>query len=168
MISLNENSASVYVIILNWNHKDDLIETIESFKKQDYPNLKLVISDNGSTDDSIPTVKKNYNDIVVIENEDNLGWAAGNNVGIQYALDNNPIPSRPTGLPRMRQRRQDRLARRRGHRLHFRRDPGHLRRTGAGLRAALPTPQDPDPGDADPRHRCLAVSAEALLITLSI
>jgi len=89
MISLNENSASVYVIILNWNHKDDLIETIESFNKQDYLNLTLVISDNGSTDDSIDTVKKKFTDIVVIENNENLGWAAGNNVGIQYALDNN-------------------------------------------------------------------------------
>jgi len=89
MKNSNNNFPSVYIIILNWNHKDDLLETIESFKKQDYPNFKLVISDNGSADDSVETVKRNYNEIVVIENKENLGWAAGNNIGIKYALEKN-------------------------------------------------------------------------------
>ena len=49
---------SVYVIILNWNHLNDLIETIESYKIQNYPNLTLVISDNCSTDGSQDYIKK--------------------------------------------------------------------------------------------------------------
>lgn len=80
---------SVYVIILNYNHLDDLKETVFSFLNQDYPNLHLVVSDNGSTDDSIPWLKQNQPSIKVLENGENLGWAEGNNVGIRYALKNN-------------------------------------------------------------------------------
>jgi len=82
-------NKSVYVVILNWNHKEDLIETMESFKKQDYLNLKFIISDNGSTDGSQNYIKTNYPFVTLLENNDNLGWAAGNNIGIKYALSKN-------------------------------------------------------------------------------
>jgi GT2 family glycosyltransferase len=36
---------SVFVIILNYNHLEDLIETIESFISQDYGNIQLIVSD---------------------------------------------------------------------------------------------------------------------------
>lgn len=83
---VNTNKLFIYVLILNWNHKDDLIETIESFCKQTYENIQLVVIDNNSSDDSVKTVRNNYPNIKVIENSTNLGWAAGNNVGIRYAL----------------------------------------------------------------------------------
>jgi len=76
----------IIVVILGFNHKNDLIETIESFVKQDYNNLEIVLSDNGSVDNSLEYVKKNYHNIIVIENKENLGWAKGNNVGIKEAL----------------------------------------------------------------------------------
>jgi GT2 family glycosyltransferase len=79
---------SVYIIILNWNHKEDLIETMDSFLKQDYESLHIVVADNFSTDDSIEFVMKNYPSINIIRNTENLGWAEGNNVGIRYCLKN--------------------------------------------------------------------------------
>ena len=78
----------VFIIVLNWNHLDDLILTMESLLKQDYENSGILISDNGSTDGSQAYIKKNYPNVVLLENNDNLGWAAGNNVGIRYALKN--------------------------------------------------------------------------------
>lgn len=77
---------SIYVIILNYNHLEDLKETIASFLIQDYPAMQLIVSDNGSSDDTLKWVKKNHPEIVCIENGANLGWAEGNNVGIRYAL----------------------------------------------------------------------------------
>jgi len=79
---------SVYIVVLNWNHLDDLILTMESLLEQDYPNMQILISDNGSTDDSQKHIKKSYPDVILLENKNNLGWAAGNNVGIKYALNN--------------------------------------------------------------------------------
>jgi GT2 family glycosyltransferase len=79
----------VFVVVLNWNHLDDLILTMEPLLIQDYPNMQILISDNGSTDGSQSYIKKNYPNVILIENNDNLGWAAGNNVGIKYAIQQN-------------------------------------------------------------------------------
>lgn len=77
----------VFIIILNWNGWRDTIECLESLKKIDYPNYKIVVVDNGSEDDSAQIIQNKYSqDIVFIETGKNLGFAGGNNVGIKYAL----------------------------------------------------------------------------------
>ncbi|MDD5192298.1 MAG: glycosyltransferase family 2 protein [Candidatus Nanoarchaeia archaeon] len=78
----------VHIIILNWNGKEDTIECINSVKKIDYPNYKIILVDNGSTDNSVKVFKKKYPSIKIIKNKENLGYAEGNNVGIRYALKN--------------------------------------------------------------------------------
>lgn len=80
----------VFIIVLNWNGKDDTIECVESLKKIDYPERKIVIVDNGSTDDSVEILPKKYfqDDIGFIAVKKNLGFAGGNNIGIEYALKN--------------------------------------------------------------------------------
>ena len=79
---------NVYIIILNWNGKDDTIECIRSLRKINYDNYKIVIVDNGSEDDSVFEIRKNFSKIKIIENKKNLGFAGGNNVGIKYAVEN--------------------------------------------------------------------------------
>lgn len=78
----------VFIIILNWNGCADTIECIESLKKIDYPNYKIVVVDNGSEDGSIDIIPRTYREIVFIETKQNLGFAGGNNVGIKYVLEN--------------------------------------------------------------------------------
>jgi len=80
--------GKVFVIILNYNHLDELIITIKSFINQNYNNLEIVVVDNASTDNSISWVRENYPHITIIENKVNLGWSGGNNVGIKYAMEN--------------------------------------------------------------------------------
>jgi GT2 family glycosyltransferase len=48
--------------------------------------LKVIVVDNGSTDDSAARIRASNSDVPLIENSDNLGFAGGNNVGIRYAL----------------------------------------------------------------------------------
>ena len=81
------NTSSLYIIILNYNHLDDLKETLASFKLQDYHDKHLVVSDNGSTDDSLFWLKENHPDVKILENRANLGWAEGNNRGIRFAME---------------------------------------------------------------------------------
>lgn len=77
----------VYVIILNWNGKNDTLECAKSFEKINYGNYKIIVVDNGSSDESVFEIKEKYPEITIIENEKNLGFAGGNNAGIKYAIN---------------------------------------------------------------------------------
>jgi len=48
--------------------------------------LRVIVVDNGSTDDSVPRIRAAYPDMELIETGENLGYAGGNNVGIRHAL----------------------------------------------------------------------------------
>ena len=77
----------VTIIILNWNGKEDTIECLESLKHITYPNYKILLVDNGSTDGSVECFRERYPGMEIIENGDNLGFAEGNNVGIRRAME---------------------------------------------------------------------------------
>ncbi len=77
----------VCVIILNWNGKELLKDCLSSlFKLTDYPNYKVIVVDNGSTDGSVEFVKKNFKKVDVLALDKNYGFSKGNNIGIKYAL----------------------------------------------------------------------------------
>lgn len=81
---------TVAVIILNWNRKNDTLETISSLAKSDTSGFKLeiVVVDNGSSDASAEAFRKlKMKNLKLIENGRNLGFAKGNNVGMKYALE---------------------------------------------------------------------------------
>lgn len=78
--------GKVAVIVLNWNGGAYIVECIESLQKLTYPNYEIIIVDNASIDGSPQLIKEKYPDVTLIQNETNLGFAEGNNVGIRYAL----------------------------------------------------------------------------------
>ena len=77
--------TKVFVIILNWNKPDLTLECLDSLSKLKTQGIEIVtvVVDNNTTDDSLTKLSK----IKTIHNSTNLGFAAGNNVGIRYALD---------------------------------------------------------------------------------
>jgi GT2 family glycosyltransferase len=81
-------SPSVCIIVLNWNGKDDTVQCLASLRRLDYDEAKVVVVDNGSQDGSVDEIKRIYPDVHVIENNANLGYAGGNNVGIKHSLAN--------------------------------------------------------------------------------
>lgn len=76
----------VFIIVLNWNGYRDTVECLRSLFRLTYPACEIILVDNGSTDDSVSGLKKEFRDLIYIENKENLGFAEGNNVGIRYAL----------------------------------------------------------------------------------
>jgi GT2 family glycosyltransferase len=74
------------VVILNWNGKNDSIACVDSLKKSAAPHFDIVVVDNGSEDNSAPAISKKFPFITVLETGQNLGYASGNNVGIEWAL----------------------------------------------------------------------------------
>ena len=75
------------IIILNYNDWENtklLVQDIKGYKTLNY----IVIVDNKSTDDSLEKLKVLENDkIILLEAKENKGYAAGNNIGIQYAIE---------------------------------------------------------------------------------
>ncbi len=76
----------VCIIILNWNGKKDTIECLDSVRKIEYLNFKIILVDNASTDGSVEYIEKQYPEITIIQNKENMGFTGGNNVGIRKAL----------------------------------------------------------------------------------
>ncbi|MDO8845975.1 glycosyltransferase family 2 protein [Methylicorpusculum sp.] len=79
----------IYLVILNWNGKEDTLACLNSLKKLNYINYEVIVVDNGSTDGSEDVFRAYYPDLKVIQTGQNLGYAEGNNVGIRYALEKN-------------------------------------------------------------------------------
>src|SRR5512143_922369 len=77
---------SVHAIILTWNKKEISLEAIGSVIASTYPNLTVIVVDNASVDGTPGAVRERFPGVVLIENKENLLYAGGNNVGIEYAL----------------------------------------------------------------------------------
>jgi len=74
-------------IIVNWNLPHDTIACIESLQASTPPVPGIIVVDNGSTDDSVRLFREHCGDtITILQNEQNLGFAGGVNVGIRHAL----------------------------------------------------------------------------------
>jgi GT2 family glycosyltransferase len=80
-------TPQVIVIVLNWNGLSDTLECLTSLASLDYPAHEVVVVDNGSTDDSVETIRARFPQVTLIQNGANLGFAEGNNVGLRYALE---------------------------------------------------------------------------------
>lgn len=77
---------SVAIIIVNWNGLEHLKLCLPSLAKQSYPTTKIYIVDNNSSDDSMAYVKQEFPEVECIQTGKNLGFAGGNNVGMEAAL----------------------------------------------------------------------------------
>lgn len=77
-------SILVSVITLNWNRKQDALQTLESIQQQTYSPREILVVDNGSTDGSVEEVRAAYPDVQVIELPRNVG-VQGYNEGIARA-----------------------------------------------------------------------------------
>jgi GT2 family glycosyltransferase len=76
----------VYVIVLNWNAEAVTAECLESLVGLAYPNYRVVLVDNGSSDHSGEVLARRFPDVCLLQMERNLGYTGGNNVGIRKAL----------------------------------------------------------------------------------
>jgi GT2 family glycosyltransferase len=86
---MSSTLPKIFILILNWNGKEDTCVCLDSVSKIDYPNYEVVVMDNGSQDNSVETFRERFPEATIIENNANLGFAEGNNRGISYALKKN-------------------------------------------------------------------------------
>jgi len=104
------DSQKVYIVTVHFNSENDVLESWDSLSKSTYDNFQWIIVDNASSSASLHTLTKQLqqkvNNIVVLKNTDNFlektkeskvvliendkneGFAAGNNVAIKPLLQN--------------------------------------------------------------------------------
>ena len=73
------------IIVVNWNGKRYLEECLAALLAQTYSPCEIILVDNGSSDGSVEFVAERFPQVRIIENGENLGFAAGNNVAIRAA-----------------------------------------------------------------------------------
>ena len=76
------------IIVPNWNGEEFLKRCLDSLLNQSV-NCSIIVVDNGSKDSSLEILAKYQKKIIVLRQEENLGFAGGVNVGLKYALSNN-------------------------------------------------------------------------------
>lgn len=76
----------VYAIIVTFNAMHWAERCFSSLRASSVPPTTIVV-DNGSTDETVHFIRKNYPEVIVLEQTTNLGFGQGNNAGIRYALE---------------------------------------------------------------------------------
>lgn len=88
--TLLDKYALVGIVILNWNKVDETLNCLESLSNLSYPNQKVILVDNGSTDNSLERFREYDPNLEILETGKNLGYAEGNNIGIRHILKYQP------------------------------------------------------------------------------
>jgi len=78
-------SARWQAIVLNWNGRDDTMRCLESLEAA-HGELAVVCVDNASSDGSVQAVRERFPAVTLIEAPTNLGYSAGNNLGLRHAM----------------------------------------------------------------------------------
>jgi len=76
----------VCCVVVNWNGWADTVVCVASLLEQAYARLRVLVVDNGSTDDSVARIRAAFPQVDLIETGENLGFACGSNAGIRQAL----------------------------------------------------------------------------------
>ena len=92
------------IITINYNGLKDTCELIVSLPADD-DSLEVIVVDNASTQDEASEIENRFPHVMVIRSNENLGFAGGNNLGIQAAhgkylffLNNDTIIHQPSAI----------------------------------------------------------------------
>lgn len=80
-------NGKIGIVIVNYNGEKFQNDCIRTIKKQTYTNYEIIVVDSGSTDNSILVLKEEFEDVVILEQKENVGVVAGNNIGMKYAFE---------------------------------------------------------------------------------
>jgi GT2 family glycosyltransferase len=78
---------TVAVILLHLNTERHTRQCLDSLRKVTHRPLEVILIDNGSTDGSGQRIRDDYPEVIVVRNEENVGFSGGNNVGMRLALE---------------------------------------------------------------------------------
>ena len=76
------HECEISIITINYNGVKDTCELIDTLPLED-ESLEVIVVDNASKEDEATIIEQRYPQVKVIRSKENLGFAGGNNLGIQ-------------------------------------------------------------------------------------
>ena len=76
-----QSDIQISIITINYNGLANTCALIETIPFNDYP-LEVIVVDNASSEDEATLIEQRYPQVKVIRSKENLGFAGGNNLGI--------------------------------------------------------------------------------------
>lgn len=77
---------SVGIVTVNWRRPELTRDCLSSVRKSAYRDVHFYIVDNDSRDGSLERLAQLGDDVTLIANPTNAGWAGGNNAGLRHLL----------------------------------------------------------------------------------
>ncbi|NNC70207.1 MAG: glycosyltransferase family 2 protein, partial [Flavobacteriaceae bacterium] len=74
----------IAIVILNWNGKQLLEQFLPSVVSHSIDDAEVYVADNNSSDDSIAFLKENFQNVKIIQNNINGGYAKGYNDALRH------------------------------------------------------------------------------------
>lgn len=81
-----KEQPKVLVLILSYNGKELLEDSVSSYLANDYANFEVVVIDNGSSDGTQDYMEEHFPEARLIRLEQNRGYSGGFNYGLDYAF----------------------------------------------------------------------------------
>lgn len=79
-------ALDVSIIIVNYNTKELTRNCLRSvFEQTKDIRFEVIVSDNGSSDESVEMIREEFPQVVLLENGENLGFGRANNRGLKIA-----------------------------------------------------------------------------------
>lgn len=76
------------IVLVNLNEFEHTSMCLKTLQAITYKNIEVIVVDNNSSDKSGERIQKEFSEATVILNSSNDGFTGGNNIGINYALEN--------------------------------------------------------------------------------
>ncbi|UEG49889.1 glycosyltransferase family 2 protein [Ferruginibacter lapsinanis] len=100
-ITGSEKLPSVAIVILNWNGRNFLKQFLPSVLASTYPNKRIIVADNASSDDSVAFLQQHFPAVEILQHATNEGFAKGYNSALEkiqsdyYILLNSDVEVEP-------------------------------------------------------------------------
>ncbi|MGI9318432.1 MAG: glycosyltransferase family 2 protein [bacterium] len=84
-MSSSEFEAPLYIVIPVFNGWAQTVQCIEQLQNSSFQELKIILVDHGSTDDTKKEIQR-FPDVIHLTESESLWWTGATNVGIRHAL----------------------------------------------------------------------------------
>ena len=168
-------SKKLAIVLVNWNSYELTRDTLESLAKSIYTNFDIIVVDNGSIDESVDLLKKNFPNIILIKLDSNKGFTGGNNVGMQFALghdyeyimmlNNDVLVDTHFLIPLITKMEEDKTIGAVQPLIYFHHDTNLIWNAGSTFNALLGICDTPNYNHKDPEHQFTSISKKIDWIT---